>query len=167
MASSEVSTIIKDTLKSIAGDEAVIITNTLLQELCNGNGNGELTEEELANKSSQRIQVVRKTIYKLDEYRLINSRRVKEKIGENQKGLFVFFLSIKPEKIIDIIKAKQLQVLRRLRKRLMFEKSALFFYCTSCKERASALPPAVFSKSQNIFKDTFQVHLRGSYGNRL
>ncbi|MFX1486265.1 MAG: transcription factor E [Promethearchaeota archaeon] len=85
----------------------------------------EVTDEELAEKSGMRLNVVRKILYKLYDNRLASYRRVRDK----NTGWFIYFWKLNPERIFTLVRKKKTLVLKHLKERLAYEKENTFYQC--------------------------------------
>ncbi|MFX0097191.1 MAG: transcription factor E [Candidatus Hodarchaeota archaeon] len=124
----------EDTLNLIVGELENKLDDKTIGELDNDtstdilnilNGTEEVTDEELAEKSGMRLNIVRKILYKLYDNRLASYRRVRDK----NTGWFVYFWKLNPERIFTLVKKKKTLVLQRLKERLDYEKENTFYQC--------------------------------------
>ncbi|MHA1649319.1 MAG: transcription factor E [Candidatus Helarchaeota archaeon] len=106
-------------IKEIIGEEIVV---DIVKEL---NSKPEITDEELANKFDVRLNDIRKILYKLYENNLASFRRLRDK----NTGWYIFFWTLTPENITNLIRSKNKQVLGVLKARLEYEKSHIFYRC--------------------------------------
>ncbi|MHC1591296.1 MAG: transcription factor E, partial [Candidatus Helarchaeales archaeon] len=100
------------------GKEAIAIVKML-------NEKQEATDEELSNKLDVRLNIIRKTLYKLYDNHLAIFRRIRDK----NTGWFVYFWKLKPERISDLVLAKKKMVLQKLKERLAYEREHVFYQC--------------------------------------
>ncbi|MFX0067870.1 MAG: transcription factor E [Promethearchaeota archaeon] len=124
----------EDTLDLIVGELETKLDDKTIGELDNStstdilnilNGTEEVTDEELAEKSGMRLNIVRKILYKLYDNRLASYRRVRDK----NTGWFVYFWKLNPERIFTLVRKKKTLVLQHLRERLAYEKENTFYRC--------------------------------------
>jgi len=118
----------EETLMKVAevlgSEEAVQIMETLKDT-------GEITDDEIANKTGIRLNSVRKILYKLYDHSLVSLRRSRD---ENT-GWFIFHWKLQPDQLEGFILNQKRHVLAKLEARLNFEKNHDFYYCTTpgCK----------------------------------
>ncbi len=105
----------------ICGEEVKQVTLVLL------NAGEETTDEEISEKLDLRLNQVRKSLYKLYDLQLASFRRIRDK----STGWFVYYWLLHPEKIDLFVENKQKQVLSKLRARLEYEESNMFFTCNN------------------------------------
>ncbi|MBS85513.1 transcription factor [archaeon] len=92
---------------------------------------GELTDEVISDELGIKLNQVRKALYLLADLDLASFRRERDKTT----GWFVFFWKVHPEKIRDLVKEKQENVLDKISVRLKYEQGNMFFTCETegCK----------------------------------
>jgi len=124
----------EDTLNLIVGELENKLDDKTIGELDDStstdilsilNGTEEVTDEQLAEKSGMRLNVVRKILYKLYDNRLASYRRVRDK----NTGWFVYFWKLNPERIFTLVRKKKTLVLQHLRERLAHEEENTFYQC--------------------------------------
>jgi len=122
-------------LAEILGDqEAPQVINVL-------KGSGEITDDEIANKTGIRLNFVRKILYKLYDHSLVALRRTRDE----KTGWFVFHWKFQPDQLEGFIHNQKRRVLEKLQTRLDFEKSHDFYYCGSLKCQRTPFEEAVES----------------------
>ena len=91
----------------------------------------EITDDELANKTSIRLNSVRKILYKLYDHSLVSLRRTRDP----KTGWFIFHWKLQPDQLEGFIVSQKRRVLEKLNTRLEFEKNHDFFFCytAGCK----------------------------------
>ncbi len=91
----------------------------------------EITDDEIANKTSVRLNSVRKILYKLYDHSLVSLRRTRDP----KTGWFIFHWRLQPDQLEGFIVSQKRQVLEKLDVRLAYEKNHDFYYCyaPSCK----------------------------------
>ncbi len=85
----------------------------------------ETTDDEIANKTSIRLNSVRKILYKLYDHSLVSLRRTRDP----KTGWFIFHWRLQPDQLEGFIMSRKRQVLEKLDIRLEYEKNHDFFYC--------------------------------------
>ena len=124
----------KDLLEELAGKEGVKIGEYLL------NNPNEVTDEELADKTQIKLNLVRKILYKLNENKLAKFRRVRDK----KSGWFIYYWTQDFDHIVDLVTIKQRKVLKKLQARLEFERENMFFVCVQhCNDERYSFDEAV------------------------
>jgi transcription initiation factor TFIIE subunit alpha len=103
-------------------EEAIQVINIL-------KGNGEITDDEIANKTGIRLNSVRKILYKLYDHSLVSLRRSRD---ENT-GWFIFHWRLQPDQFEGFILNQKRRVLEKLETRLEYEKKHDFYYCGTPK----------------------------------
>jgi len=115
-----------ETLNKVAevfgSPEAVQVINVL-------KGVGEITDDEIANKTGIRLNFVRKILYKLYDYSLVGLRRSRD---ENT-GWFIFHWRLQPDQLEGFILNQKRRVLDKLQARLDYESKHDFYYCGTLK----------------------------------
>jgi len=106
-------------VEDVAGPEVREVAIVLLTH------KGELTDEIIAEELDIKLNQVRKALYKLHDLELATFRRERDKTT----GWFIFYWKLHPEKISDLVKEKQENVLEKIRTRLEYEQGNMFFSC--------------------------------------
>jgi transcription initiation factor TFIIE subunit alpha len=88
-------------------------------------GSEEITDDEIANKTSIRLNFVRKILYKLYDHSLVSLRRTRDP----KTGWFIFHWKLQPDQLEGFILTQKRQVLEKLNLRLEYEKNHDFYYC--------------------------------------
>ena len=119
----------EQTLLKIAealGDEEAVKVIDILKN------SGEVTDDEIANKTGIRLNSVRKILYKLYDHSLVAMRRTRD---ENT-GWFIFHWKLQPDQLEGCIINQKKRVLEKLKIRLEYEKNHDFYYCFTpgCKK---------------------------------
>jgi len=112
------SEVFKSVVQELVGEEAIDVV-TMLKE------KDEATDDEISQKLEIRLNIIRKTLYKLYDNHLADFRRIRDK----STGWFVYFWKLKPERMLDLVKNKKLMVLKKLQERLEYEKNNVFYQC--------------------------------------
>lgn len=91
----------------------------------------ETTDDEIANKTTIRLNSVRKILYKLYDHSLVGLRRTRDP----KTGWFIFHWKLQPDQLEGFILSRKRQVLEKLDVRLAYEKNHDFYYCytAGCK----------------------------------
>jgi len=91
----------------------------------------EITDDEIANKTGIRLNIVRKILYKLYDHSLVSLRRTRDP----KTGWFIFHWKLQPDQLEGFILSQKRRVLEKLSIRLEYEKNHDFYYCNteSCK----------------------------------
>jgi len=114
------------TLTKLAGvfgeEDAVKVINVL-------RGVGEITDDEIANKTGIRLNSVRKILYKLYDHSLVALRRSRDE----STGWFIFHWRLQPDQLEGFILNQKRRVLEKLQTRLDYEKNHDFYYCGTLK----------------------------------
>jgi len=114
----------EETLMKVAevlgSEEAVQIMETLKDT-------GEITDDEIANKTGIRLNSVRKILYKLYDHSLVSLRRSRD---ENT-GWFIFHWKLQPDQLEGFILNQKRRILEKLETRLGYEKNHDFYYCST------------------------------------
>jgi transcription initiation factor TFIIE subunit alpha len=94
-------------------------------------GSEEITDDEIANKTSIRLNSVRKILYKLYDHSLVSLRRTRDPTT----GWFIFHWRLQPDQLEGFILSQKRQVLEKLDIRLAYEKNHDFYFCynAGCK----------------------------------
>jgi transcription initiation factor TFIIE subunit alpha len=85
----------------------------------------DITDDEIANKTSIKLNVVRKILYKLYDHSLVSLRRTRDP----KTGWFIFHWKLQPDQLEGFILSQKRQVLEKLDMRLSYEKNHDFYYC--------------------------------------
>ncbi len=93
-------------------------------------GDGEYSDEELAEKTGINLNSVRHTLYTLYEKRLAEYRRIKN----NETGWLTYLWQLRIDRIYDVIAEDLAQVLEKLEARERFEEENDFYICKSCSD---------------------------------
>jgi transcription initiation factor TFIIE subunit alpha len=117
-----------ETLKKVAtlfGEDAVRVVETL-------QGVDEITDNEIADKTQIRLNMVRKTLYRLYDHSLVALRRSRDQ----ETGWFIFQWRLQPDQLEGFIFNQKRRVLEKLETRLEYEKNHEFYTCQTlgCKQ---------------------------------
>jgi len=116
-----------ETLKKVAalfGEDAVRVVEALKEV-------HEITDNEIADKTQIRLNIVRKTLYRLYDHSLVAIRQSRDK----ETGWFIFNWRLQPDQLEGFILNQKRRVLEKLETRLQYEKSHEFYTCqtSGCK----------------------------------
>jgi len=116
-----------ETLKKVAalfGEDAVRVVETL-------QGVAEITDNEIADKTQIRLNMVRKALYRLYDHSFVALRQFRDK----ETGWFIFNWRLQPDQLEGFILNQKRHVLEKLETRLEYEKNYEFYSCQtpSCK----------------------------------
>ena len=92
----------------------------------------EITDEKLADLSGVKLNIVRKILYILNENKLTEFRRVRDK----RSGWFIYLWKSSFENLPILLQERRDDVVNKLETRMNFEEENVFFQCNKgCKER--------------------------------
>jgi len=116
-----------ETLNKVAvlfGEDAVRVVEIL-------KGVHEITDNEIADKTQIRLNMIRKALYKLYDHSLVALRQSRDK----ETGWFIFNWRLQPDQMESFILNQKRRVLEKLETRLEYEKSHEFYTCQTpgCK----------------------------------
>ncbi|KXB03586.1 hypothetical protein AKJ48_03770 [candidate division MSBL1 archaeon SCGC-AAA261O19] len=114
----------KKVLSRIAGEHGVEIAEVLID-------NGEATDEEIANETDIRLNLVRKILYDLYDNRVVSYKRSRD----DETGWYVYHWRIEPDRALELLGENERTLLRKLQKRLDHEKNTMFFNCENDHSR--------------------------------
>lgn len=112
----------EETLAKVAevvGSEEAVKIIELLKD------SDEITDDEIANKTGIRLNIVRKILYKLYDHSLVSLRRTRDP----KTGWFIFHWKLQPDQLEGFILSQKRRVLEKLNIRLEYEKNHDFYYC--------------------------------------
>jgi transcription initiation factor TFIIE subunit alpha len=114
-------------LKKVAalfGEDAVRVVEVLKEV-------HEITDNEIADKTQIRLNLVRKALYRLYDHSIAALRRCRDK----ETGWFIFNWRLQPDQLEGFIRNQKCRVLEKLEIRLEYEKSHEFYSCETpgCK----------------------------------
>ncbi|MFQ5815527.1 MAG: transcription factor E [Candidatus Hydrothermarchaeaceae archaeon] len=126
---------VKQFLLNMIGEEGLDVVKSVVGREC--------TDEVIAEETGLKLNVVRKSLYKLYDYRLASYLRTKDK----EIGWYIYTWKLDLSKISDILKERKRSMLEELTNRLEFETTNVFF---SCGRDNTKVPFSV--ASENDFK---------------
>ena len=106
----------------LGGNEALSIIEKLKS--------GDATDEELANSVKLKLNLVRKILYKLYDYKIASYRRTRDK----QTGWYVYYWKVHPERAPRVITNKRKEELKTLEDELVRELENVFYVCTGSEK---------------------------------
>jgi len=92
---------------------------------------GEATDEEIAEKLGIGVNDARRILNALFESNLVKYRRIRDE----KLGWFTYFWRITDDSVEGVIKYRISKAIERLRTRLEYEKSSMFYICPKCGKR--------------------------------
>jgi len=109
---------------ALFGEDAVRVVEALKEVR-------EITDNEIADKTQVRLNLVRKALYRLYDHSLVALRLSRDK----ETGWFIFNWRLQPDQLGGFILTQKRRVLEKLEIRLEYEKSHEFYSCQTlgCK----------------------------------
>jgi transcription initiation factor TFIIE subunit alpha len=109
---------------AVLGEDAVRVVEVLKKVR-------EITDNEIADKTQVRLNLVRKALYRLYDHSLVALRLSRDK----ETGWFIFNWRLQPDQLGGFILTQKRRVLEKLEIRLEYEKSHEFYSCQTlgCK----------------------------------
>jgi len=107
-----------DLAMEIGGEEAVEIVKALAERK-------DATDEELAESTGIRINTVRKVLYTLYDMGLADFKRIRDK----ETGWYYYYWNLDLRRLPDIIRARKMEELKKLRKMLEEESGEIYYWC--------------------------------------
>ena len=104
--------------RDIGGEEAVEVVKALEKMK-------EATDEELAEKTGIRVNTVRRILYALNDHGLADFKRIRDK----ETGWYYYYWHLETKKLPEIIRAKKMAELKRLKEMLEEETSEIYYWC--------------------------------------
>jgi transcription initiation factor TFIIE subunit alpha len=91
----------------------------------------EITDDEIANNTGIRLNLVRRILYKLYDHSLVSLRRTRDP----KTGWFILHWKLQPNQLEGFILSQKRRVLEKLNVRLEYEKTHDFYCCDTpaCK----------------------------------
>ena len=91
----------------------------------------EITDDEIANSTGIRLNIVRRILYKLYDHSLVSLRRTRDP----KTGWFIFHWKLQPNQLEGFILSQKRRVLEKLDVRLAYEQNHDFYCCDTpgCK----------------------------------
>ncbi len=104
--------------RDIGGEEAVEVVKALEKMK-------EATDEELAEKTGIRVNTVRRILYALNDQGLADFKRIRDK----ETGWYYYYWHLETKKLPEIIRARKMAELKRLKEILEEETSEIYYWC--------------------------------------
>lgn len=104
--------------RDIGGEEAVEVIRALEKK-------GEATDEELAEMTGIRVNTVRRILYALYDHQLAEFRRTRDK----ETGWYYYYWHLETKRLPEIIRARKMQELKKLKQMLEEETSEIYYHC--------------------------------------
>ncbi|MDH5806654.1 MAG: transcription factor E [Candidatus Methanomethylicaceae archaeon] len=105
-------------VKSLLGEDAAKVIKVLMEK-------NELADDELIQKTGMKLNNLRKVLYQLFDNNFISYRRVRDK----EIGWYKYYWRINPTAINVLLNLRKKKVLSKLKERLEYEMSNIFFSC--------------------------------------
>ena len=129
--------LIRAVVTEFAGEDAFEVVSRLKND-------EETTDETIASDTGMRLNAVRKILYKLYDLHLASYRRTRDK----QTGWFVYYWTLEPDRIHDLLREKEQKVIERLTQRLAYEQANTLYHCNH-----NECPRHIFEEAMsNAFK---------------
>ncbi len=126
---------IKGFILGVRGEDGLDVVKSIKGREC--------TDEAVAEETGLKLNIVRKSLYKLYDYRLASYVRTKDK----EIGWYIYTWKLDLDRIADILRERKRVTLDELTNKLNFETNNVFFFCKKDDTRV------VFSTaSENDFK---------------
>jgi len=103
---------------ALFGEEAVRVVE-ILEKV------GETTDFQIADQTEIRLNIVRRTLYRLYDHSLVGLRRTRDK----ETGWFVFHWRLQPDQFGGFITNRKRHILEKLEARLTYEANDEFYSC--------------------------------------
>ncbi|MFP4005611.1 MAG: transcription factor E [Candidatus Hadarchaeia archaeon] len=105
-------------LNRVAGEHGADVVKILMEQ-------GEATDEEIANETGIRLNLVRKILYDLYDNRVLDYRRSRDE----DTGWYVYYWHVEPSEALELVNENKRKLLEKLRERIEHERSTMFFKC--------------------------------------
>ncbi len=102
----------------MGGEEAVEVIKALEKKK-------EVTDEELAEITEIRVNTVRKVLYMLYDQGLAEFKRIRDK----ETGWYYYYWHLETKRLPEIIRAKKMAELKKLKEMLEEETSEIYYWC--------------------------------------
>ncbi len=84
------------------------------------------TDEEIANETGIRLNLVRKILYDLYENRVMDYKRDRD----DSTGWYSYHWHVEPDRALELFNENKRTLLRKLKERLEHERETMFFTCS-------------------------------------
>mgnify|MGYP006297635485 CR=1 FL=1 len=105
-------------LNRVAGEHGSDVVKILIEE-------GETTDEEIANETGIRLNLVRKILYDLYDNRVVDYRRTRDE----DTGWYTYRWHVEPSEALELMDENKRTLMNKLQERLEHEKNTMFFSC--------------------------------------
>ncbi|WP_062371034.1 transcription factor E [Thermococcus guaymasensis] len=107
-----------DLAMEIGGEEALEVVKALAERR-------DATDEELAESTGIRINTIRKVLYTLYDMGLADFKRIRDK----ETGWYYYYWNLDLKRLPEIIRARKMEELNKLKKMLEEESEAIYYWC--------------------------------------
>ena len=114
---------VKQFFEEILGEEGIAVIKALIGR--------EATDEKISEELDIKLNIVRKILYKLYDYRLASYVRTKDK----DIGWYIYTWKLDLPRVKDVIAERKRKVLEDLTSRLEYETNTVFFECVNDRFR--------------------------------
>ncbi len=104
-------------LNQIAGEHGYVVAKAIFSE--------ELTDDEIAKRTSIRLNLVRRILYDLYDNRVVSYRRVRDE----SSGWYIYYWKVEPERALAYVNTNRTQLLQKLEEQLEKERNTIYFTC--------------------------------------
>lgn len=105
-------------LSRIAGEHGPEVVEILFEE-------EEATDEEIANETGIRLNLVRKILYDLYDNRVVDYKRTRDE----DTGWYVYHWHVEPDEALELLNENKRTLLQKIKERLEHERETMFFTC--------------------------------------
>ncbi|KXA91798.1 hypothetical protein AKJ63_00840 [candidate division MSBL1 archaeon SCGC-AAA259D18] len=105
-------------LNRVAGEHGSEVVEVLL-------GEEESTDEEIANETGIRLNLVRKILYDLYDNRVVDYRRTRD----DDTGWYTYRWHVEPNHALELLEKNKRTLLEKFKERLEHERETMFFSC--------------------------------------
>lgn len=106
-------------LNQVAGEHGYVVAKTIFSE--------ELTDDEIAKRTSIRLNLVRRILYDLYDNRVVSYRRVRDE----SSGWYIYYWKVEPERALAYVNTNRTLLLQKLEEQLEKEKNTIYFTCSN------------------------------------
>lgn len=123
-------------LAELFGEDVIPVVRVLKEK-------GKATDEEIAQELDVKVNIVRKVLYKLYENRLARYTRHRDP----ESGWYTYTWELDLRNLEDLLRKKRREILEKLKERLRYEESHIFFRC-KCPDGENRVPFEVAMEMQ-------------------
>lgn len=105
-------------LNRVAGEHGSEVVEVLL-------GEEESTDEEIADQTGIRLNLVRKILYDLYDNRVVDYRRTRD----DETGWYTYRWHVEPDRALELMEKNKRILLEKFKERLEHERETMFFSC--------------------------------------